>query len=149
MSFLQNSRSKFSFAECAFESGNPTPVNKKLASGYIWLKNSINGMLPPQPTNRGSFPLNTCLFAEKKASFILGSKSPESKPFPQNLGSNEISAWYECCSSLTNFSRISVAYSPLSVGGSLNEHLRVTCPLIEFEASLSFAGIPSTAVIVN
>ena len=105
-------------------------------------------MLPPHPTNSGSFPLNTCLFALKKASFNLGSKSPVSNPFPQNLGVKEISAWYGF-SSFNIFSRISVASLALRVGGNLREHLSVTYPFIEFEASFSYEGIPSTAVIVN
>ncbi len=131
------------------ESGKPTPVSKKLALGYIWLKNSIKGMLPPHPTNSGSFPPNTFLLALKKASLSLGSKSPESKPLLQNYGSTLISAWYSLLYLSFISYKISLALLALSVGGNLREHLRPTLDLIEFEASLRLEGTPSTAVTVS
>ena len=85
ISFLQNSRSKFSFAACALESGNPTPVSKKLAFGYISEKNSIKGMLPPHPIKSGRFPLKTYLLASKNAVLTSGSNSLVSNPLPPLL----------------------------------------------------------------
>ena len=82
MSFLQNSRSRFSFAACALESGKPTPVSRKLAAGYMELKNSMKGMLPPQPMYRGLLPANTSAFASSNAYLTFGHRACVSNPLP-------------------------------------------------------------------
>ncbi len=149
MSFLQNSRSRFSFAAWAFESGKPTPVSRKLAAGYMELKNSMNGILPPQPMYRGLFPAKTSALASSNALFTFGFSSCVSNPLPPLHPTISTTAPYGFSPPSINPLTIASAFSALSVGGRRRLHLRVTAFLMELEASARVAGRPSMAVIVS
>lgn len=120
VSLAQNPSLKFSFAEWAFESLKPTPVNKKATPGYSRDITSMKGIEPPQPIKIGSLP-NTWFVESKRAFFNFSSSSGAQNPSPisttlsEILAPNVSSRYSSTKSSLSRFS----TSLPFCVGANL------------------------------
>ena len=126
------------------ESGNPTPVNKKLTPGNSYENTSMNGIDPPHPTYKGTLSLpKTDLFAEFKLSFNEIGRSGASKPSPESIHSNSIIAPNVSSPYYVNFYfKVSTTFLLDKYGGILIEHLSFISLYITFPAELIFVGSP-------